>query len=198
MLILRRISNRRIIQLLKIKLRLSNYILLIVLLTTLSCDRLKRKGDQVINKTKEKAAKTKETIIKKKDELIDKVFPIYNSSKPDTDNNKKRFKEHLKIELTEDINNIYTHGDFLGIDYKVLISFNCDTATVSRIIKAKSMNLSLADHDNGLIFISEFPWWNEKVIEKIKPYKVGKEYEYWQYLWYDRKSKTAYYEEFSL
>ena len=33
---------------------------------------------------------------------------------------------------------------------------------------------------------------------KLEPYKVGKEAEYWQYLWYDKKSKTAFYEEYSL
>lgn len=151
-----------------------------------------------MDKTQEKIGETKQKIINKKNQLVDNVFPTYDNGKPDTENNKKRFEEHLQVELTSDVNNIYAYGDFLGADYKVLISFNCDTSTINKIAKAKEMRLSTKDNDEGLFFSAEFPWWDKEIISKIKPYKVGKEYEYWQYLWYDKKTKTAYYEEFSL
>jgi len=180
-------------------LRFTIYILTIAFLATLfSCDRLKRKGHEAIDETQEKIGETKQKIIDKKDQLVDKVFPIYDNSKPDTENNKKRFKEHLQVDLTDEIKNIYTYGDFLGADYKVLISFSCDTTTLNKIVKTKAMTLSTTDNDEGLFFLDEFPWWDKKVIAKIKPFKVGKEYEHWQYLWFDKKNKTAYYEEFSL
>ena len=104
----------------------------------------------------------------------------------------------MQVDHTSDVKNIYSYGDFLGVDYKVLISFSCDTPTLNNIIKAKRMTISTKDNDEGLFFLDEFLWWDKLKIAKIKPFKVGKEYEYWQYLWFDRKSKTAYYEEFSL
>ena len=167
-------------------------------MTLSSCDRLKRKGHEAVDKTQEKIGETKQRIIDKKDQLVDRVFPTYDNGKPDTENNKKRFKEHLKVDLTNDVKNIYAYGDFLGADYKVLISFSCDTATLNKIVKTKGMTISTTDNDEGLFFLDEFPWWDKKIIAKTKPFKVGKEYEYWQYLWFDKKSKTAYYEEFSL
>ena len=180
-------------------LRLTIYILTITFLATLSsCDRLKRKGQKAVDKTKEKVAETNQNINAKKNQLVDKVFPIYDSGKPNTENNKKRFKEHLQVDLTSDIKNIYAFGDFLGADYKVLISFGCDTATLNKIVTAKAMTISTVDNDDGLLFLDEFIWWDKKAIDKINPFKIGKEYESWQYLWYDKESKTAYYEEFSL
>ena len=180
-------------------LRLTIYILTIAFLATLSsCDRLKRRGQETVDKTQDKIGETKQKIIDKKDQLVDKFFPTYDNGKPDTDNNKKRFKEHLQVDLTNDVKNIYAFGVFLGADYKVLISFNCDTTTLNKIVKTKAMTISTKDNDEGLLFLDEFSWWDKKIISKIRAFKVGKEYEYWQYLWYDTKSKTAYYEEFSL
>ncbi len=113
--------------------RLSTYILTIAFLATLfSCDRLKRKGHNVVDKTQEKIIETKQKINDKKNQLVDNVFPTYDNGKPDTENNKKRFKEHLQVDLTNDVKNIYTYGDFLGADYKVLISFSCDTTTLKK------------------------------------------------------------------
>jgi hypothetical protein len=149
--------------------------------------------------TKEKFHETKQRISDKGNRFVDKIFPAYDSDKPDTESNKKRFKEHLEVNVTEDVKNIYSYGDFMGIDYKVLISFQCDSTTIEKIVRVKGMTLSTQDHDEGLHFLVELPWWNkEKISSGDKPYKVGKEYEYWEYLWYDRESKTAYYEEFSL
>lgn len=179
--------------------RLTTFILTIAFFITLfSCDRLKRKGHDVVNKTKEKISGTKQKIVDKKDQLVDKAFPTFDNGQPDTENNKKRFKEYLKVDLTNDVKNIYAYGDFLGADYKILISFSCNWATFNKIVNVKKMTISTEDNDEGLLFSEEFPWWNKKVIATIKPFKAGKENEYWQYLWFDKKSKMAYYEEFSL
>ena len=68
------------------------------LATLSSCDRLKRKGHQVVDKSQEKIGETKQKISDKKNKLVDKVFPTYDNGKPDTENNKKRFKEHLQVD----------------------------------------------------------------------------------------------------
>jgi hypothetical protein len=89
-------------------------------------------------------------------------------------------------------------GDFLGIDYKVLIAFTCDKSTIDKIILTNKMKLTTSKDDDGLLFADEISWWDKNKIELLEPYKVGKEGEFWQYLWYDTKTKQAFYEEYSL
>jgi len=175
-----------------------NILTLTSLLILFSCNRIKRKGDVAIEKTKHTLSAAKQKIRDKKNQLIDKVFPAYDLGEADTDNNKRRFKEHLQTDVTSDVKNIYTFGDFIGIDYKVLIAFTCDQSTVDKIIAANKMKLSTDKYDDGLSFPDEFPWWNKNKIELLQPYKVGKKGEFWQYLWYDAKTREAFYEEFSL
>lgn len=131
-------------------------------------------------------------------EFIDTVFPQFDTYKEDTKYNKKRFEEYLEVEVSSDIKKIYCFCDFIGVDYKVLFSFTCDTITIKKIIDKKGMKLTTQDNDNGLYFSNKFDWWNEKRIKELKPFKYGKEYEFWQYLWYDNENKKAYYLEFSL
>ena len=168
-------------------LKLSAAILFILSLTFLSCDRVKQKGHNVVKSTKEIAANQ-----------VDKAFPSYNAGSPDTKHNKKRFEEHLQVKQTPDVSNIYAYGDFIGADYKVLIAFSCDSSTIRNIIQRKGMKPTEAKDDDGLFFSGEFEWWNKDQIEILEPYKVGKEGEWWQYLWYNPKTKQAWYEEFSL
>ena len=104
----------------------------------------------------------------------------------------------MQVDLTSDIKNIYAFGDFLGADYKVLIAFTCDQETIDKIIFTKKMQLTALKDDDGLLFSDTFSWWDKDNIRTLKPYKAGKEAEYWQYLWYDPKARRAFYEEFSL
>jgi hypothetical protein len=157
----------------------------------LSCNRIVKKSEEVVDNAKEK-------IIEKKDDLVDKVFPVYDHSAPDTDNNKKRFKEHLQIDITNDVKNIYSYGDFLGADYKVLFTFTCNQASIDKIIGIKQMQLSQSGFDSGLYFSNDLKWWDADKIKRIVPHKSGVESEYWQYLWYDAKTRQAFYQEFSL
>jgi hypothetical protein len=173
-------------------------LILAILITLFSCGRIKSKGNKIITATKETAAETRQKVSDKKDQLIDKVFPLYDSDKPDTKSNRKRFSEHLQVEPTDDVKNIYAYGDFLGADYKVLIAFSCEKATFYKIIAAKKMQLTTTKDDDGLLFLDEFKWWDKDKIELLEPYKVGKEAEYWEYLWYDPRTKQAFYEEYSL
>jgi hypothetical protein len=163
-----------------------------------SCDKLKRKGNEAIDTTKEKANQVKQKVYEEKKQLVKKYFPSNDYDKPDSEGNKKRFIEYLAIDITTDVKNIYTYDDFFGADYSILVAFNCDDSTAKKLIAAKGMQLSPEEHDVGLSFSDDFPWWHEDKIAKINPYKIGKADEYWKYLWYDKKTKTAYYEEFSL
>lgn len=167
------------------------FTLIILCFTILSCDRLKNKGQEIANKTEQK-------VKSKSKDLVDKAFPQFDSDKADTKYNKKRFEEYIEVELSPDVKEIYCFGDFIGIDYKVLFSFTCDTTTIRKIINKKKLELTDDNTDNGLIFIDNFTWWNKSKIEKIRAFKNGKENEFLQYLWYDNDSKKAYYEEFSL
>ncbi len=156
-------------------------------MTVLSCGKIKHKGHQVLNNSKDAVT-----------EQIDQVFPTYNAHDADTKHNKDRFKEHLQIELTGDVKDLYTYGDFMGIDYAVLMSFSCDQATIDRIVKKNGLQLSTEDDRCGISYPGMFNWWKQDTIDKLIPYKAGEEDEYWQYLWYNPKTRQAFYEEFSM
>jgi hypothetical protein len=169
------------IQYLTYKMRLTYCLLFISLTATLaSCGRTRKKGLHAVARR------------------VDKVFPIFNSANPDTEFNKKRFKEYLGVDLTADVHDIYTYADFLGVDYTVLISFHCDTSTVNRIVQRLELAPADDSHVMDLEFMERFHWWDQKAIHTIVPFMRGKEQEYYNYLWYDKKTKTAYYEDFSL
>ncbi|HEX2683362.1 MAG TPA: hypothetical protein VHL77_05500, partial [Ferruginibacter sp.] len=172
-------------------------LLAFTLLSVLSCGKLRQKRDSVLSETRKTVNDARRQIGEQKNKLADKILPGYDSGTPDTESNKKRFKEHLQVALTEDVSNIYAYGDFLGSDYKVLIAFTCDSSTINKIVSVKKMQKT-ANHDNGLSFPDEIKWWNKDKIALLIPYKKGKEAENWEYLWYDAKTKQAFYEEFSM
>ncbi|RXK86082.1 hypothetical protein [Filimonas effusa] len=163
-----------------------------------SCNKLKRKAGSIAHKVSQRFDTARERIGSKKDEIIDKTFPAYDAWLPDTDNNKKRFAKHLQVDLTGDVKNIYAYGDFLGADYKVLLCFRCAISTIDKIVKTKQMKPAEGKGPHGLVFSVNLPWWDELKLTKLRPYKVGKADEYQEFLWYDKKTQTAYYEEFSL
>jgi hypothetical protein len=167
-------------------------------MTLSSCDRLKRKGHDTFDKTKEVVSETKQKINRKASDFLDSVILKPSVDTPNTERDKRCFREYLLTEIPEDVKMIYSYGDFFGADYKVLISFTCNPSTIDKIVASKKMDLTTKKDDGGLNFMAEFPWWDKEKIRLLKPYKVGKEYEYWKYLWFDPKTKQAYYEEFSL
>jgi hypothetical protein len=151
---------------------------------------MKNKGQEIVNKTEHK-------VKSKSKDFVDMLFPRFDSYNADTEYNKKRFEEYLDIELTSDIKEIYCFADFIGIDYKVLFSFTCDSTTIQEIINRKNLKLTDENNDKGLLFPDDFKWFDKEIIERLRPFKKGKENKFWQYLWYDKENKKAYYEEFS-
>lgn len=155
-------------------------------LTVLSCGKGKQKIHQV-------ADLLADTI----HEHIEHVFPSYDADSADTKDNKDRFKEHLQVELTDDVKDLYTYGDFMGIDYSVLMSFTCEQTTIDRIIKRNGLHLSF-EGDNGFVLQPNLNWWKRDSINQLIPYKAGEEDEFFQYLWYNPVTKRAFYQEFTM
>lgn len=156
-------------------------------MTVLSCGKIKRNGHGVISKSK--AAVT---------DQVERVFPTYNAYTADTEDNKNRFKEHLQIDLTSDVKDLYTYGDFMAIDYSVLISFSCDQSTIDKIIEKNGLQLSTEENMRAISFPKKFNWWKQDMIDQLIPYEAGEEDEFWQFLWYNPATRQAFYEEFSM
>jgi len=160
-------------------------------LTLFSCDRIKRKGYEVVDRTKEK-------IREKKDAAIDKAIPTFDSYKPDTKFNRKRFEEFFGFAPTPDVSEIYCFDDQMGIDSKFLFSFKCDTSTKNNIVK--HLNLIRADKpDNSSSGLWEnFPWWDSAKIVTLTPYWKKSEHEYYRYLWFDKDKQMVFYIDFDM
>lgn len=156
-------------------------------MTVLSCGKARQKMHVVTNGS-EDAMKAQ----------TDRVFPTYNTDTADTKDNQNRFREHLQIELTNDVKDLYTYGDFMAIDYSVLMSFSCDQSTIDRIIEQNGLQLSNENNMRAISFPGKFRWWKQDEIDQLIPYRAGEEDEFWQYLWYNPVTRQAFYEEFSM
>lgn len=167
------------------------YIFTILALIVCSCDKIKSKGKELADKSTEKVKDIS-------GDLAAKVIPKFDAYKPDTKYNKERFKEFLQIDLTEDINNIYCFGDFIGIDSGYQFSFNCDSSTAERIIEKHHLTLNNENTDFAFGLQSDFKWWNKKKIEKLKLYSWEGEHRYYKYFWYDKNEHKAYYFDFDM
>lgn len=166
-------------------------ILLLSLISILSCDRVKQKGRQVIDKARTELSE-------KKADLGDKIISHYDAYKPDTRFNKKRFQEFFGFVPTADVKELYCHADELSIDHSYQFSFICDTSTVTKIING--LKLAKADEpDNfGSGLWRSFPWWDSTSITTLKPYFRKGDHETYWYLWYDHTKGKAYYFEFDM
>lgn len=133
-----------------------------------------------------------------KDE-IDNVIPAYDADQPDTDNNKKRFQESFGTTVGSHVTHLYTYGDFMGIDYTVLMAFTCDKQTISTIVEKDGLKLDRHNDDLGLSGMYIPDWWKQELLPKMLCYKKGSAEEgYFKYLWYDPNTKQAFYEEYSI
>lgn len=170
-------------------------IILILIIEFTSCDRIVIKTEKFTDKVK---SKTKEGIKKQTQKLIEKVNKPFDYDKPDTENNKKRFLDFLKVELTPDVKNIYCFDDAVGIDADYMFSFNCNLNTSEKIIEFHNLKLDTLNTDNGFGIQHDFEWWNKKQIEKLKKYSWAGDNQYFKYFWYDRENQKAYFFDFEL
>ncbi len=161
----------------------------------LSCDRIKRKTEQVTNNVK---TRTKEEIERQTKRVVDTILPTFNHDKPDTENNKERFKDFIKVEITPDVKNIYCFDDAIGIDADYMFSFDCNSSTSNKIIEVNGLELDTVNSDNGFYIQHDFDWWNKEKIAKLAKYSWTNGDRFFKYYWYDKKNGKAYFFEFDL
>ena len=158
----------------------TSLVLLISVLLIGSCNRIKDKSKDILAEQK------------------DKLFPKYDHDIPNSENNKKRFKEFFGFNPTSDIDSIYCYADQLGVDHDYSFSFKCDTSTIKKI--RKNLNLSndstFSTGFNSLFH--DFEWWDVEVINELQPYWNKGEHEVHYFLWFDSNGSKAYYFEFDL
>lgn len=78
------------------KLLKTHILIFTVILTLFSCDKVKRKGYQTVDKAKV-------ALSKKKDDIGDKIVARFDANEPDTRFNKKRFSEFFGFYPTQDV-----------------------------------------------------------------------------------------------
>lgn len=156
-----------------------------------SCERIGNIGNEFSHHLKQKLNNEVELI-------MDKVSPKFDANHPDTEFNKKRFLDFLKVPLSPDIKNIYCFDDAIGIDADYQFSFNCHKSTAELIRKRNNLKIDTATSDFAFGLQDEFPWWSKKKIEQLQLYSWKGEQEYYKYFWYDNKEQKAYFFDFDL
>ena len=179
------------------KMKRQIHILTIMILPTglISCDRIKDKTEQVADKVKEK---TKEKLKEQTQKVVDKLYPPFDHNKPDTENNKSRFKDFIKVQITQDVKNIYCFDDAIGIDADYMFAFNCNLETSKKIIEVHSLTIDSLNSDNGFGMQHDFEWWDMKRIENLRKYSWTDGNQYFKYYWYDNENQKAYFFEFDM
>jgi hypothetical protein len=163
----------------------------VFILTLVSCDRIRNKGQELADKSEKK-------LNTKSNDIVDKVIPRFDAYQPDTKYNKERLKDFLQVDLTEDIKNIYCFDDVIGIDADYMFSFNCKTTTAKKIIDKHKLKLDKETTDYAFGLQNDFDWWDKKKIEKLDLYSWQGEHQYFKYFWYDKTEQKAYYFDFDM
>ncbi|HYH16000.1 MAG TPA: hypothetical protein VD794_12300, partial [Flavisolibacter sp.] len=136
----------------------------LIIATALSCNQLKRKGEAVVETTKQ-------TVAEKKADLGDKIIARSDAYEPDTRYNRKRFAEFFGFAPTADVKNLYCYADEMGIDHKYQFAFNCDTVTVNRITSQLQLKKQNKPDNFSSGLWHSFPWWDSATIETLAPYQ---------------------------
>ncbi len=178
-----------------------NFILLTSILSTLtSCNSSSRKK-RPIDKLQSTPLEVKEIEPKANDH---ERSSNYGGSGSDAETNRILFKEHLHIELTNDVKNIYTYSDTLiisdslTIGKQFFIAFSCEQKIIDKIIAVNELKLSSSNDNAGLQFPENFSWWDKDKIVTLIPYTFRLHFTFWRYLWYDKKTRRAFYKELYL
>jgi len=169
--------------------------LTILLCSLICCERLTRKADQISERV---ADKTKQGIARQADKIVDKILPAFDYDKPDTENNKERFRDFLKVEITPDVKDIYCFDDAIGIDADYMFSFSCNSSTSIRIIETNNLKLDITSTDNAFALQHDFEWWNKARIATLKKYSWTNGNRYFKYYWYDKENEKAYFFDFDM
>jgi len=170
-------------------------LLIILIIGTSSCDRVKRKTEQVTGEIKKE---TTNQIKNQSKKIGNKIFPKFDSDKADTENNKQRFKDFIKVEITPDVKNIYCFDDAIGIDADYMFLFDCDSLTSKKIIEMHNLVLDTVNFDNGFGMQHDFEWWDKDRIAELQKYSWTDGKQYHKYYWYDKEKGKAYFFDFDM
>jgi hypothetical protein len=173
------------------KLNVFKVIALMLICFIVSCKRIETKGGEIAHSVKTK-------IQDKTQRLSDKIAPRFDSDIADTEANKARFKDFLKVELTQNVKNVYCFADAVGIDADYMFAFQCDTNTVHKIIQANNLKPDTANLDNMFSLQHDFDWWDKKRISQLPKYVWFDGRSYYKYFWYDSTEGKAYYFDFDM
>lgn len=159
----------------------------------ISCNRIKNNSEQAVQQVKEN---TKHVFKEQVQKAFHKVYPPFDHDKPDTDNNKKSFKDFLKVEISKDVQNIYCFENAIGIDASYMFAFNCNEGTSEKIIALNKLRIDSLTADIGSGLHGDFPWWDKELIKNLQKYSWSDGNQYFKYYWYDKKNKMAYFLDF--
>ena len=168
-----------------------NIFLSIIFLSQLSCGRIKNKSKELVHKTTEK-------ISERADDLEDKVIPKFDPETPDSKYNKKRFKDFLKVPVTEDVKNIYCSSDAIGIDASYQFAFNCSRTTADNIIKNLELKIDKSKESGGYGIHHDFNWWDLEKIKLLDLYSYNFENNYFRCFWYDELEQKGYFFDYDM
>lgn len=124
-------------------------------------------------------------------------FRSFDSDTPDTENNKIHFKNFLRVEVSEDIKDIYCHAAEMGIDKSYMFAFTCSPVTSLRIIEANNLVKDTLDFD-ATSLQKDFTWWDKKSIAALDKYSYTNGKQYYRYFWYDSLNRRAYFIDFDM
>lgn len=151
-------------------------------------------GSVSCNKIKNKKQQLSQSIHRFIFDRKDRIFPGFDSATPDTESNRRRFKDFLGIEPTSDVKNIYCNSDRLGIDASFSFAFDCDSSTHQTIIRQLHLNpdsVIIYGFDTGS-FGTNVWWWNKEITLREKPYSRQYKDLRW-HLWRDQKNGKDYF-----
>ena len=160
-----------------------------------SCDGIYSKTEEVAKNVKKE---TEEQIQKQSQKIKDKLYPTFDHDKPDTENNKKRFKDFIKVRITDEVKNIYCFDDAVGIDSDYMFSFSCSAETSDRIIEKHDLTMDTLTSDDGFGMQDDFDWWDKDRIEQLDKYSWTNGNQYFKYYWYDEENGKAYFFDFDM
>ncbi|MFC6266859.1 SUR7/PalI family protein [Frigoriflavimonas asaccharolytica] len=134
-------------------------------------------------------------------QIAKNIFPPFDSGTPDTEANKKNFRDFIKVDITSDVKNIYCFDDAIGQDADYMFAFSCDSLTANKIIERHELKKDSVIGNNPDNMQHDFFWWDKKRINKLQSYSWDSDYErknLHKLFWFDEKNEKAYYFEYDL
>lgn len=155
----------------------------ILLGLSFSCDRITNKAKEVV----------RENVL----DPIKNQLPVFNCVDPDVDQNYVNFENYFELKLSDELSELYYCDDEMGINQKYWFSFEAEDTTVLKIVTKMSLSDSVSSEMDVSNFYAGRSWWNDSLVDKIDPYWRIQD-DLYQFLWYDKELKKAWFLDFDL